>query len=118
PSLGLSSRTGIIPFGHTQDTGGPIARAVEDIALILDATVGYDPADPTTAAGRGKAPRTYTSSLKRDALKGARIGVLTEFFGTAPEDAVVGAVVRRAIDEMQALKATVVDVVVPNLAAQ
>lgn len=118
PSLGLSSRTGIIPFGHTQDTGGPIARTVEDIALILDATAGYDAADPTTAASKGRIPRTYTSSLKRDALKGARIGVLTEFFGTAPEDAVVGAVVRRAIDEMKALKATAVDVVVPNLAAQ
>src|SRR5262245_54908716 len=46
PSLGLSSRTGIIPFGHTQDTGGPIARTVEDIAILLDATVGFDPADP------------------------------------------------------------------------
>jgi len=118
PSLGLSSRTGIIPFGHTQDTGGPIARTVEDIALILDVTAGYDPADPTTAASRGKIPRTYTSSLKRNALKAARVGVLTEFFGTAPEDAVVGAVVRRAIDELKAFKATAVDVAVPNLAAQ
>ena len=83
---GLSSRAGIIPFGHTQDTGGPMARTVEDIALILDATVGYDAADPTTAASGGRMPRTYTTSLKRGALKGARIGVLTEFFGNAPED--------------------------------
>src|SRR6185503_683718 len=48
PSLGLSSRTGIIPFGHTQDTGGPMARTVADIAVLLDATVGYDPDDPVT----------------------------------------------------------------------
>jgi Asp-tRNA(Asn)/Glu-tRNA(Gln) amidotransferase A subunit family amidase len=116
PTLGLSSRAGIIPFGHTQDTGGPMARAVEDIALILDATVGDDSADPSTATSNGKTPRTYTSSLKRGALKSARIGVLTEFFGNAPEDEDVGSVVRRAIDEMKMLGATAVDVAVPELA--
>jgi Asp-tRNA(Asn)/Glu-tRNA(Gln) amidotransferase A subunit family amidase len=118
PTRGLSSRAGIIPFGHTQDTGGPIARTVEDIAIVLDATVGYDPADPSTAASRGKIPRTYTTSLKRNALKGARIGVLTEFFGTAPEDGEVGAVVRDALDAIKAQGATVVDVAVENLAGQ
>ena len=118
PSLGLSSRAGIIPFGHTQDTGGPIARTVEDIAVILDATAGFDPADPVTDASNGKIPRTYTSSLKRDALKGARVGVLAEFFGTAPEDGEAGTIVRRAIDEMKARGATAVDVTVPDLAAQ
>ena len=116
PSLGLSSRAGIIPFGHTQDTGGPMARTVEDIALILDATVGYDAADPSTAASSGRMPRTYLSSLKTGSLKSARIGVLTEFFGTAPEDGEVAAVVRRAIDEMKTLGATVIDVEVSGLA--
>jgi len=118
PTLGLSSRAGIIPFGHTQDTGGPIARTVEDVAILLDATVGYDPADPVTAASRGKIPRTYTSSLKRNALKGARIGVLRELFGAAPEDQEVAAVVQRGLDAMKAQGATVVDVAIPNLAAQ
>ena len=118
PSLGLSSRAGIIPFGHTQDTGGPIARTVADIAIILDATVGFDPADPVTATSKGRIPRTYTASLKRNALGGARVGMLTEFFGSAPEDQEVGAVVRRAIDEMQAHGATAVEVAVPDLAAQ
>jgi Asp-tRNA(Asn)/Glu-tRNA(Gln) amidotransferase A subunit family amidase len=118
PSLGLSSRAGIIPFGHTQDTGGPIARTVADIAIILDATVGFDPADPVTATSQGKIPRTYTASLKRNTLDGARVGMLTEFFGSAPEDQEVGAVVRRAIDEMKAHGATAVDVAVPDLAAQ
>ena len=118
PSLGLSSRAGIIPFGHTQDTGGPIARTVADIAIILDATVGFDPADPVTATSKGKIPRTYTASLKRNTLDGARVGMLTEFFGSAPEDQEVGAVVRRAIDEMKAHGATAVDVAVPDLAAQ
>ena len=102
PSAGLSSRAGIIPFGHTQDTGGPMARTVEDIALVLDATVGYDPADPTTQASSGRIPRSYTTSLKEGALNQARIGVLTEFFGSAPEDQEVALVIRRAIDEMAA----------------
>ena len=117
PSAGLSSRAGIIPFSHTQDVGGPIARTVEDIAIVLDATVGYDAADPVTAAGNGNVPRTYTASLKRNALKGARIGVVTDLFGSAPEDAEVASVVRRAVDEMKAHGAMTVDVVIPNLAA-
>ena len=116
PSAGLSSRAGIIPFGHTQDTGGPMARSVEDIALILDATVGYDPADPTTQASSGRILRTYTTALKEGTLERARIGVLTEFFGTAPEDQEVATVVRAAIDEMKARGATAVDVMIPELA--
>jgi amidase len=116
PSAGLSSRAGIIPFGHTQDTGGPMARTVEDIALVLDATVGYDPTDPTTQASNGRIPRSYTSSLKAGALSTARIGVLTEFFGNAPEDQEVALVVRRAIDEMKMRGAAAVDVVIPDLA--
>jgi amidase len=116
PSAGLSSRAGIIPFGHTQDTGGPMARTVEDIALVLDETVGYDPADPTTQASSGRIPRSYTTALKEDSLKSARIGVLTEFFGSAPEDQEVALVVRAAIEEMKAGGATAVEVVVPDLA--
>ena len=118
PSLGLSSRAGIIPFGHTQDTGGPIARTVEDVALLLDATVGYDPADPSTAAGRGRIPRTYTAFLDHDALKAARIGIVRELFGSAPDDQEVAAVVQRGLDEMKQHGATLVDVTIPNLAAQ
>ena len=117
PTIGLSSRAGIIPFSRTQDVGGPIARTVEDIAVLLDATAGYDANDPVTANGNGKIPRLYTSSLKRHALKGARIGVLTEYFGGAPEDVEVAVVVKRAIDEMKAHGATTVDVAIPNLAA-
>ena len=116
PSAGLSSRAGIIPFGHTQDTGGPMARTVEDIALVLDATVGYDPADPTTQASSGRIPRSYTTSLKDGALSTARIGALTEFFGNAPEDQEVALVVRRALDEMKTRGATPVDIVIPDLA--
>jgi len=117
PSAGLSSRSGVIPFGHTQDTAGPMGRSVADVAIVLDATVGEDPSDPVTTASAGKIPASYTSSLRPDALRGARIGVLTEFFGTAPEDQPVAAVVRRAIDDMKARGAVAVDVSVPNLNA-
>jgi Asp-tRNA(Asn)/Glu-tRNA(Gln) amidotransferase A subunit family amidase len=116
PSAGLSSRAGIIPFGHTQDTGGPMARTVEDIALVLDATVGYDPADPTTQSSDGRIPRTYTTTLKEGSLERARIGVLTEFFGTVPEGQEVGTAVRTAIEEMKSRGATIVEVVIPELA--
>jgi amidase len=117
PSAGLSSRAGIIPFGHTQDTGGPMARTVGDIAIVLDATVGPDAEDAVTVLGKGRIPPTYVSSLNRHALEGARVGVLGEFFGTAPEDGEVGTIVRRAVDDMKTRGAIVVDVTVPNLAA-
>jgi amidase len=115
PTAGLSSRTGIIPFGHTQDTGGPMTRTVSDIALVLDATVGYDPVDESTVVGQGKNPATYTASLKADALKGARIGALNQLFGDAPEDREVGDAVRGALQEMRSQGVTVVDVAIPDL---
>jgi len=118
PTAGLSSRSGIIPFGYTQDTGGPIARTVADIALVLDATVGYDPGDVITSTSQGRIPPTYTAALNAGALKGARLAVLTEFFGAAPEDEEVGQVVRRAVEDMKAGGATVVDITVPNLTQQ
>jgi amidase len=117
PTIGLSSRAGIIPFSRTQDVGGPMARTVEDVAVLLDATAGYDANDPVTATSNSKIPRTYSSSLKRDALQGARIGVLAEYFGGAPEDVEVAAVVKGAIGEMKAHGATTVDVAIPNLVA-
>ena len=118
PTAGLSSRAGIIPFGHTQDTGGPMARSVADVAVALDATAGYDPADPVTAASRGNVPATYTSSLRADALSGARIGVLIELFGSAPEDQEVGAIVRRAVEDMTSRGASAVEIAVADLPAQ
>ena len=61
---GLASRTGIIPLSSTQDIGGPIGRSVTDIAIVLDAIVGYDPADPQTAASVGNVPKSYTDFLQ------------------------------------------------------
>jgi amidase len=112
---GLSSRSGIIPLSHTQDIGGPLARTVTDLALMLDATVGRDPADATTAASDGHIPASYRAALRADALRGARLGVLTNLFGSAPEDAEVTASVRSALDAMKRAGAEVVDVTIPGL---
>ena len=65
PTMGLSSRGGIVPLALSQDTGGPLARTVTDLALVLDATVGADPADPITSRSAAKIPSSYTTSLAR-----------------------------------------------------
>jgi len=113
-TLGLSSRDGIIPLSHTQDTGGPLARTVTDLALILDATAGYDPADALTAASNGHIPRSYLGAIGDSSLGNVRIGVLTTLFGTAPEDAEVATIVRQALDVLRRLGAQVSDVTIPS----
>jgi Asp-tRNA(Asn)/Glu-tRNA(Gln) amidotransferase A subunit family amidase len=112
---GLSSRSGIIPLSHTQDIGGPLARSVADLAIMLDATVGPDEADPITKGGIGKIPTSYRQGLDPDSLKGARIGVLTSLFGEAPEDEEVTAVVRGALERVRGIGAEVTDVHIPDL---
>ena len=62
----------------TLDIGGPIGRTVTDIAIVLDAIVGYDPTDPQTAASVGNTPKSYTDFLQLSGLRGARIGLLTD----------------------------------------
>jgi Asp-tRNA(Asn)/Glu-tRNA(Gln) amidotransferase A subunit family amidase len=110
PTLGLSSRAGIIPLAHSQDVGGPMARSVSDVALLLDTTVGVDPDDPTTSAGAGKAPASYVKALDASALRGAHLGVLVQLFGDTPEDQRAGSVVRTAVSEMRSAGARAVDV--------
>ena len=77
PTVGLVSRSGVIPISHSQDTAGPIARTVEDAAILLAAMAGADADDPATHAADGKASGDYSASLQKDGLKGARIGVVT-----------------------------------------
>lgn len=114
PTIGLSSRDGIMPLALTQDTGGPLARTVKDAAIILDATAGYDPNDVTTASGIGRLPESYLDNLDSDGLRGARIGILREVFGDNKE---INAVMTQAIKEMKDAGATLVDdLSLPNFA--
>ncbi len=78
PTVGLVSRSGIIPISHTQDTAGPMARTVRDAAILLSAMTGVDPRDPATREGK---VRDYTDSLDAKGLRGARIGVARKFAG-------------------------------------
>src|SRR5688572_29011652 len=113
-TMGLASRDGVFPMSHSQDITGPLARTVADVAILLDATAGVDPADPVTKLGEGRAPKSYRYALKADALKGSRICVLRNLFGTAPEDNEAGNVVRRALDELKKQGAEVIDVAIPD----
>jgi Asp-tRNA(Asn)/Glu-tRNA(Gln) amidotransferase A subunit family amidase len=112
---GLSSRAGIAPLSSTQDVAGPLARSVTDIAIMLDATVGPDRADPTTAGARAHIPASYRTSLQPDGLRGARIGVLKALFTDEPEDAAYNDVMRSALEKMKGRGATLVDVDIPGL---
>ncbi len=75
PTVGLWSRSGIIPISATQDTAGPMARTVQDAAILLGAGIGTDASDVRTMASAGKSLDDYTPSLKKDGLKGKRIGI-------------------------------------------
>lgn len=112
---GLSSRTGVMPLSSTQDIAGPLARTVTDLAIMLDATVGADPADAITKDNAGHIPKSYRDGLTADGLKGARIGTLRALWGTAAEDEEVTGIIRRALDGFKAQGAEIVEVSVPGL---
>jgi amidase len=82
PTLGLLSRTGIIPIAHSQDTPGPMARTVADAAILLGAMTGVDSQDSATRLSRKRGLSNYTKFLDRDGLQGARIGVARNMAGT------------------------------------
>src|SRR6202165_1392812 len=100
PPRGLISRDGIVPVSFTQDTIGPMTRNVADTARLLDEMVGYDPNDPVTAFSVGNIPETYTAFLQ-NGLKGARLGVLANLFGSGPEYEQVNEVMAKAIDGLK-----------------
>lgn len=81
PTLGLVSRTGIIPIAHSQDTAGPMARTVSDAVILLNAMVGVDGKDSITSKFSSKGKKDYTEFLDKNGLKGARIGVIRQYFG-------------------------------------
>ena len=84
PTVGLWSRSGIIPISHSQDTAGPMTRTVTDAALLLGAAVGVDPRDEATARSEGNFHTDYAPFLDPAGLQGARIGVARSFTGFDP----------------------------------
>jgi amidase len=113
PTVGLVSRTGIVPISHSQDTAGPMARTVRDAALLLGVLAAADPADKATADESRKAAADYTKSLDAKGLKGARIGVARNYFGFHDGTEAVAA---RALDVLKREGATLVDPAdVPNM---
>jgi amidase len=112
PTLGLVSRSGIIPIAASQDTAGPMARTVADAAALLNVLSGYDPEDPATLPLKDHPPADFTAALRPDALKGIRIGVLRE--DAAFQDD-TDARFDEALATMRALGAIIVDpVVIPT----
>jgi amidase len=111
PTLGLVSRSGIIPIAASQDTAGPMTRTVTDAALMLAAMAGVDADDPKTKEGAGKAV-DYAAALVKDGLKGMRLGVARNFFGSGDG---VDAVIEKELAVLRAQGAILVDVKVPNI---
>ena len=107
PSLGLVSRSGIIPIAHSQDTAGPMARTVEDAAIMLTAMAGKDPTDPLADAFPDSVT-DFAANLSSDALNGARIGVLRTHSGVG-NDVRVDQIIEDTIATLESLGAEVVD---------
>ncbi|HMB80172.1 MAG TPA: amidase, partial [Vicinamibacterales bacterium] len=107
PTLGLLSRSGIVPISHSQDTAGPMTRTVADAAALLGAMAGTDPDDAATKDAGAKGRRDYSASLDPNGLKGARIGVVrNKYFGSSPA---TDRLAEAAIAEMKKQGATIVD---------
>jgi amidase len=115
PTVGLVSRTGLVPLNSVRDTPGPMARSVTDMAILLDVIVGSDPEDSATARAAGHIPPTYTGVLRKDALKGARLGVLRQVFTPAVADPRIIAHFETTLAELKAAGAEIVDLVVPEI---
>ena len=106
PTLGLVSRSGIIPIAHSQDTAGPMARTVSDAAVLLGALTGIDPRDKATSGSRGRSMTDYTKYLDPAGAKGARIGVIRKSFGFNEH---VDKLMNESIETLKRLGAVIID---------
>ena len=106
PTVGLVSRTGIIPISHNQDTAGPMARTVADAAAVLGVLTGVDPDDPHTTVSKGRSHTNYSRFLDPSGLRGARIGLVRRLLGFHPA---VDRIVEEAIAAMRGQGAVIVD---------
>ena len=106
PTLGLVSRSGIIPIAHSQDTAGPMARTVADAAILLSALARTDAFDPATAEASAKAEKDYGRGLDLGGLRGARLGVARSFFGAHPK---VDELIESALGQLKQLGAELIE---------
>jgi amidase len=106
PTLGLVSRSGIIPIAHSQDTAGPIGRSVSDVAALLGVLAGLDERDQATRSKSRRGHRDYTRFLTMDGLKGARIGVARNMLGPDPR---LVTILEACLSVMAGLGAVIVD---------
>ncbi|HEV7985818.1 MAG TPA: amidase, partial [Steroidobacteraceae bacterium] len=106
PTVGLVSRSGIIPISASQDTAGPVARTVTDAAILLTVLAGYDPDDLATLPLKDRPPPDYRSALRTDGLQGVRVGVLREYAGFNDE---VDTRFNQALETLRSLGAIIVD---------
>jgi amidase len=109
PTIGLTSRDGIIPLFLGADVGGPMVRTVEDAAAMLDVVAGYDPQDPITKNSDGHIPKSYTAFLDQRGLRGAVIGVYRPYIDAATTDPQVKGLMETAILDLKAQGAKIVD---------
>lgn len=107
PTVGLLSRSGIIPISFTQDTAGPMGRTVTDVAIALGALTGVDSADAKTLASEGHFKTDYMPHLKADGLKGKRIGLLKNISGY---HAAVDTLMKKAVADIRAQGAEVIEI--------
>lgn len=108
-TMGLTSRAGVMPLNLLADIAGPMARTVADAAAVFQVIVGEDPADPATAAARGRPAENYAASLVRDGLRGARIGILREAYERESTDPEIVRVFMSAVEDLKRAGAIVVD---------
>src|SRR5262249_9361483 len=108
-TMGLTSRDGIIPLYLRNDIGGPMARTVEDAVRVLEVIAGYDSADPITKFSEGKTRKNYTQFLKKNGLKGARLGVFRRYIDAPTADPQIKGLVAKAIEDLKAQGAIIVD---------
>jgi amidase len=111
PTVGLISRSGIIPISFTQDTPGPMGRTVEDVAFALGTMTGIDPADSKTLDSEGKFKTDYTKFLNKDGLKGKRIGLLKNEMGFSTK---VDTLIREAVAYLRSKGAEVIEIEAPG----